>query len=135
MAASGLRKAAAASTSVKPIFSRDLNEAKRRVRELYRAWYREVPNTGELQGCIQGPGGTCPRSLGRAEVTDLGQNRLLGFGDGAGGGVSHKSEVPPHRTEPPSALVALVAFAHVFLRAPGRGEQRLRDELTSAVQS
>ncbi|ROL15619.1 NADH dehydrogenase [ubiquinone] 1 alpha subcomplex subunit 6 [Anabarilius grahami] len=29
---------------VKPIFSRDLNEARRRVRELYRAWYREVPN-------------------------------------------------------------------------------------------
>ncbi|KFO61338.1 NADH dehydrogenase [ubiquinone] 1 alpha subcomplex subunit 6, partial [Corvus brachyrhynchos] len=29
----------------KPIFSRDLGEAKRRVRELYRAWYREVPNT------------------------------------------------------------------------------------------
>ncbi|XP_066112543.1 NADH dehydrogenase [ubiquinone] 1 alpha subcomplex subunit 6 isoform X1 [Saccopteryx bilineata] len=47
MAASGLRRvaAAAASTSVKPIFSRDMNEAKRRVRELYRAWYREVPNT------------------------------------------------------------------------------------------
>ncbi|XP_051017925.1 NADH dehydrogenase [ubiquinone] 1 alpha subcomplex subunit 6-like [Acomys russatus] len=45
MAASGLRGAAAPSTSVKPIFSRDLPEAKRRVRELYRAWYREVPNT------------------------------------------------------------------------------------------
>ncbi|XP_036720836.1 NADH dehydrogenase [ubiquinone] 1 alpha subcomplex subunit 6 isoform X1 [Balaenoptera musculus] len=48
MAASGLRRAgAAATTSVKPIFSRDMNEAKRRVRELYRAWYREVPNTDE----------------------------------------------------------------------------------------
>ncbi|XP_060045068.1 NADH dehydrogenase [ubiquinone] 1 alpha subcomplex subunit 6 isoform X3 [Erinaceus europaeus] len=47
MAASGLRQAAAgAGTAVKPIFSRDLKEAKRRVRELYRAWYREVPNTG-----------------------------------------------------------------------------------------
>ncbi|XP_061604120.1 NADH dehydrogenase [ubiquinone] 1 alpha subcomplex subunit 6 [Phyllopteryx taeniolatus] len=34
-----------ASKVVKPIFSRDLDEAKRRVRELYRAWYREVPNT------------------------------------------------------------------------------------------
>ncbi|NXO87921.1 NDUA6 dehydrogenase, partial [Sitta europaea] len=34
------------SAAVKPIFSRDLGEAKRRVRELYRAWYREVPNTG-----------------------------------------------------------------------------------------
>ncbi|XP_022374761.1 NADH dehydrogenase [ubiquinone] 1 alpha subcomplex subunit 6 isoform X1 [Enhydra lutris kenyoni] len=46
MAASGLRRAAATvPTSVKPIFSRDMNEAKRRVRELYRAWYREVPNT------------------------------------------------------------------------------------------
>ncbi|XP_040263136.1 NADH dehydrogenase [ubiquinone] 1 alpha subcomplex subunit 6-like isoform X1 [Bufo bufo] len=33
--------------SVKPILSRDLSDAKRRVRELYRAWYREVPNTGE----------------------------------------------------------------------------------------
>lgn len=30
---------------MKPIFSRDLDEAKRRVRELYRAWYREIPNT------------------------------------------------------------------------------------------
>ncbi|XP_050021530.1 NADH dehydrogenase [ubiquinone] 1 alpha subcomplex subunit 6 [Alexandromys fortis] len=49
MAASGLRQAgSAASTAVKPIFSRDLNEAKRRVRELYRAWYREVPNTVQL---------------------------------------------------------------------------------------
>lgn len=37
----------AAAALVKPIFSRDLGEAKRRVRELYRAWYREVPNTGE----------------------------------------------------------------------------------------
>uniref|UniRef100_A0A2K5WXL0 NADH dehydrogenase [ubiquinone] 1 alpha subcomplex subunit 6 n=5 Tax=Macaca TaxID=9539 RepID=A0A2K5WXL0_MACFA len=46
MAASGVRQAAStASTFVKPIFSRDTNEAKRRVRELYRAWYREVPNT------------------------------------------------------------------------------------------
>ncbi|XP_071588490.1 NADH dehydrogenase [ubiquinone] 1 alpha subcomplex subunit 6 [Heliangelus exortis] len=34
--------------AVKPIFSRDLSEAKRRVRELYRAWYREVPNTVHL---------------------------------------------------------------------------------------
>ncbi|XP_049602105.1 NADH dehydrogenase [ubiquinone] 1 alpha subcomplex subunit 6 [Syngnathus scovelli] len=39
------RTAAGASKIVKPIFSRDLDEAKRRVRELYRAWYREVPNT------------------------------------------------------------------------------------------
>ncbi|XP_037587910.1 NADH dehydrogenase [ubiquinone] 1 alpha subcomplex subunit 6 [Cebus imitator] len=46
MAGIGVRRAAtAASTSVKPIFSRDMNEAKRRVRELYRAWYREVPHT------------------------------------------------------------------------------------------
>lgn len=46
MAASGVpRVAAAASTLVKPIFSRNMDEAKRRVRELYRAWYREVPNT------------------------------------------------------------------------------------------
>ncbi|XP_022070713.1 NADH dehydrogenase [ubiquinone] 1 alpha subcomplex subunit 6 [Acanthochromis polyacanthus] len=39
------RTAAATAKVVKPIFSRDLDEAKRRVRELYRAWYREVPNT------------------------------------------------------------------------------------------
>ncbi|XP_028311349.1 NADH dehydrogenase [ubiquinone] 1 alpha subcomplex subunit 6 [Gouania willdenowi] len=39
------RTAAGTAKVVKPIFSRDLNEAKRRVRELYRAWYREVPNT------------------------------------------------------------------------------------------
>ncbi|XP_064224200.1 NADH dehydrogenase [ubiquinone] 1 alpha subcomplex subunit 6-like isoform X2 [Aotus nancymaae] len=46
MAGIGIRRAATtASTSVKPIFSRDVNEAKRRVRELYRAWYREVPHT------------------------------------------------------------------------------------------
>uniref|UniRef100_A0A2K5M0J1 NADH dehydrogenase [ubiquinone] 1 alpha subcomplex subunit 6 n=1 Tax=Cercocebus atys TaxID=9531 RepID=A0A2K5M0J1_CERAT len=46
MAGSGIRQAAStASTFVKPIFSRDMNEAKRRVRELYRAWCREVPNT------------------------------------------------------------------------------------------
>ncbi|KAI4893508.1 hypothetical protein NFI96_003975 [Prochilodus magdalenae] len=37
--------ARAAVKAVKPIFSRDVDEAKRRVRELYRAWYREVPNT------------------------------------------------------------------------------------------
>lgn len=40
------RTAAAASKVVKPIFSRDVDDAKRRVRQLYRAWYREVPNTG-----------------------------------------------------------------------------------------
>ncbi|XP_034568110.1 NADH dehydrogenase [ubiquinone] 1 alpha subcomplex subunit 6 [Notolabrus celidotus] len=42
------RAAAGAAKVVKPIFSRDLDEAKRRVRELYRAWYREVPNTVAL---------------------------------------------------------------------------------------
>ncbi|KAJ8345223.1 hypothetical protein SKAU_G00294160 [Synaphobranchus kaupii] len=42
------RGAAGAVRVVKPIFSRDLDEAKRRVRELYRAWYREVPNTVTL---------------------------------------------------------------------------------------
>ncbi|MGH0175380.1 UNVERIFIED_CONTAM: hypothetical protein FKN15_070284 [Acipenser sinensis] len=48
-AAAGLSRsgaAAAAGRVVKPIFSRDLDEAKRRVRELYRAWYREIPNAG-----------------------------------------------------------------------------------------
>ncbi|XP_008298640.1 NADH dehydrogenase [ubiquinone] 1 alpha subcomplex subunit 6 [Stegastes partitus] len=39
------RTAAATAKVVKPILSRDLDEAKRRVRELYRAWYREIPNT------------------------------------------------------------------------------------------
>ncbi|MBW02867.1 NADH dehydrogenase [ubiquinone] 1 alpha subcomplex subunit 6, partial [Eschrichtius robustus] len=43
-----LPAAAAASTSVKPIFNRDMNEAKQRLRELHRAWYREVPNTVHL---------------------------------------------------------------------------------------
>lgn len=62
MAASGLqRTAAAGSTFVKPIFSRDLNEAKRRVRELYRAWYREVPNAGERQRRPRGCGGETPK--------------------------------------------------------------------------
>ncbi|KAG9493501.1 NADH dehydrogenase [ubiquinone] 1 alpha subcomplex subunit 6 [Eleutherodactylus coqui] len=32
----------------KPILSRDVSDAKRRVRELYRAWYREVPNAVHL---------------------------------------------------------------------------------------
>ena len=45
------RTAAGAAKVVKPIFSRDLDEAKRRVRELYRAWYREVPNTGISVRC------------------------------------------------------------------------------------
>ncbi|XP_062846995.1 NADH dehydrogenase [ubiquinone] 1 alpha subcomplex subunit 6 [Trichomycterus rosablanca] len=35
----------AAVRAVKPFLSRDVDEAKRRVRELYRAWYREIPNT------------------------------------------------------------------------------------------
>ncbi|XP_053325081.1 NADH dehydrogenase [ubiquinone] 1 alpha subcomplex subunit 6 [Spea bombifrons] len=35
-------------TAVKPLLSRDLGEAKRRVRELYRAWYREVPNAVQV---------------------------------------------------------------------------------------
>ncbi|KAJ7330016.1 hypothetical protein JRQ81_016190 [Phrynocephalus forsythii] len=47
-AAGGRVVAGGTSTVVKPIFSRDLNEAKRRVRELYRAWYREVPNAVHL---------------------------------------------------------------------------------------
>lgn len=45
------RSAVGAAKVVKPILSRDLDEAKRRVRELYRAWYREVPNTGRLERC------------------------------------------------------------------------------------
>uniref|UniRef100_C3KIN3 NADH dehydrogenase [ubiquinone] 1 alpha subcomplex subunit 6 n=1 Tax=Anoplopoma fimbria TaxID=229290 RepID=C3KIN3_ANOFI len=44
MASTAATRAAGAARVVKPIFSRDLDEAKRRVRELYRAWYREVPN-------------------------------------------------------------------------------------------
>ncbi|XP_012681256.2 NADH dehydrogenase [ubiquinone] 1 alpha subcomplex subunit 6 [Clupea harengus] len=39
------RTASGAFKAVKPLISRDIDEAKRRVRELYRAWYREVPNT------------------------------------------------------------------------------------------
>ncbi|XP_046894045.1 NADH dehydrogenase [ubiquinone] 1 alpha subcomplex subunit 6 [Hypomesus transpacificus] len=45
MASTAATRAAGLSKVVKPLFSRDLDEAKRRVRELYRAWYREVPNT------------------------------------------------------------------------------------------
>ncbi|XP_063164485.1 NADH dehydrogenase [ubiquinone] 1 alpha subcomplex subunit 6 [Candoia aspera] len=44
-AEAGKVAAAAAGAVVKPIFSRDLAEAKRHVRELYRTWYREIPNT------------------------------------------------------------------------------------------
>ncbi|KAK9535513.1 hypothetical protein VZT92_007888 [Zoarces viviparus] len=43
--AAATRAAAGASKVVKPLFSRDLDEAKRRARDLYRAWYREVPTT------------------------------------------------------------------------------------------
>ncbi|KAE8611196.1 hypothetical protein XENTR_v10012364 [Xenopus tropicalis] len=45
MAASSAAATARAAAAVKPILSRDLGEAKRRVRDLYRAWYREVPNS------------------------------------------------------------------------------------------
>ncbi|XP_068193436.1 NADH dehydrogenase [ubiquinone] 1 alpha subcomplex subunit 6 [Antennarius striatus] len=46
MASSGTARAAVgAAKVVKPILSRDVDEAKRRVRELYRAWYREIPHT------------------------------------------------------------------------------------------
>ncbi|XP_034259590.1 NADH dehydrogenase [ubiquinone] 1 alpha subcomplex subunit 6 [Pantherophis guttatus] len=47
MAAAGAGKVAGAAVGavVKPVFSRDLAEAKRHVRELYRTWYREIPNT------------------------------------------------------------------------------------------
>ncbi|XP_075791997.1 NADH dehydrogenase [ubiquinone] 1 alpha subcomplex subunit 6 [Pelodiscus sinensis] len=49
MAAAGAGQVGkAAGAAVKPIFSRDLGEAKRRVRELYRAWYREVPHTVQV---------------------------------------------------------------------------------------
>uniref|UniRef100_A0A1A8R9T6 NADH dehydrogenase [ubiquinone] 1 alpha subcomplex subunit 6 n=2 Tax=Nothobranchius TaxID=28779 RepID=A0A1A8R9T6_9TELE len=43
--AAATRTAAGAAKVVKPLFSHDVDEAKRRVRELYRAWYREIPNT------------------------------------------------------------------------------------------
>nr|XP_015215156.1 PREDICTED: NADH dehydrogenase [ubiquinone] 1 alpha subcomplex subunit 6 [Lepisosteus oculatus] len=49
------RTASGAVRVVKPIFSRDLEEAKRRVRELYRAWYREIPNTGKRGLEADGP--------------------------------------------------------------------------------
>ncbi|XP_072276234.1 NADH dehydrogenase [ubiquinone] 1 alpha subcomplex subunit 6 [Pyxicephalus adspersus] len=48
MAASGKVAATRTVGAVKPLLSRDLGEARRRVRELYRAWYREVPNTVHL---------------------------------------------------------------------------------------
>lgn len=80
MAASSVRgAAAAASMSVRPMFSRDMKEAKRRVRELYRAWYREVPNTGERQRRRRGPGSSCPRSHDRAEVTSSGRGDCRSF--------------------------------------------------------
>ncbi|XP_069764337.1 NADH dehydrogenase [ubiquinone] 1 alpha subcomplex subunit 6 [Narcine bancroftii] len=45
MAAAAGRSVAASVKVVKPIMSRDQAAARRRVRELYRAWYREVPDT------------------------------------------------------------------------------------------
>lgn len=115
MAASGLRQAAAAgSTSVKPIFSRDLNEAKRRVRELYRAWYREVPNTGEKQRCIRGPEAPAQgltaelRSPARAETTPgLRGKRVI-----RGRSTSHQDRA----SERP--------FVSVFVTKPLGGESR-----------
>lgn len=46
MASAAGSRAVAAAKVVKPIISHEMGEAKSRVRELYRAWYREVPNTG-----------------------------------------------------------------------------------------
>ncbi|KAM8930474.1 NADH dehydrogenase [ubiquinone] 1 alpha subcomplex subunit 6 [Pelodytes ibericus] len=48
MATTAAATAARNVAAVKPLLSRDLGEAKRRVRELYRAWYREVPNTVQV---------------------------------------------------------------------------------------
>ncbi|XP_038678164.1 NADH dehydrogenase [ubiquinone] 1 alpha subcomplex subunit 6-like [Scyliorhinus canicula] len=45
MAAAGSTRVMGSVKVVKPLLSRNQSEAKRRVRELYRAWYREVPNT------------------------------------------------------------------------------------------
>ncbi|XP_038639712.1 NADH dehydrogenase [ubiquinone] 1 alpha subcomplex subunit 6-like [Scyliorhinus canicula] len=45
MAAAGSARVMGTVKVVKPLLSRNQSEAKRRVRELYRAWYREVPNT------------------------------------------------------------------------------------------
>ncbi|XP_002739338.1 NADH dehydrogenase [ubiquinone] 1 alpha subcomplex subunit 6-like [Saccoglossus kowalevskii] len=49
MAARGTKVARAAVTAakeaIKPVMSQDENEAKRRVLQLYKAWYREVPHT------------------------------------------------------------------------------------------
>ncbi|XP_008328531.1 NADH dehydrogenase [ubiquinone] 1 alpha subcomplex subunit 6 [Cynoglossus semilaevis] len=45
MASAAGSRAVAAAKVVKPIISHEMGEAKSRVRELYRAWYREVPNT------------------------------------------------------------------------------------------
>ncbi|XP_077980387.1 NADH dehydrogenase [ubiquinone] 1 alpha subcomplex subunit 6-like [Glandiceps talaboti] len=35
----------AAKQTIKPVMSRDANEARSRVRNLYRAWYREIPHS------------------------------------------------------------------------------------------
>lgn len=53
MASSAATRTAGAVRAVKPILSRDVDEAKRRARELYRAWYREVPNTGNAFSDVQ----------------------------------------------------------------------------------
>lgn len=66
--------------AVKPIFSRDLGEAKRRVRELYRAWYREVPNTGE--GAPPAPQEAAP---GQGRAGRPGPAAGCVWGSGAGG--------------------------------------------------
>lgn len=120
MAASGLRQAgAAASISVKPIFSRDLNEAKQRVRELYRAWYREVPNTGERQGCDQGP--EAPAQGLTAELRSPTRvERLLDFG----GRGSRNADVPHTGTELPSDLALWWLLFLYFLPSPWGGESK-----------
>lgn len=78
MASTAATRAAGLSKVVKPLFSRDLDEAKRRVRELYRAWYREVPNTGKAASqCVFTFGNRESRSCWDSELANATQATQL----------------------------------------------------------
>ena len=42
-------RVASIAKAIKPIMSQNPAEARRRVLNLYKAWYREVPHAGELK--------------------------------------------------------------------------------------
>ena len=58
--ASHASRAAAVARQVKPMMSNNPEAARRRVIQLYKAWYREIPETGENPSTDDGRGGVKP---------------------------------------------------------------------------